>query len=227
MWFKTASTCAAGIPILVIPVETVRRRSWNVQGGISIGSPRSSLAIATIRSAIWKRPFENPLTGVLPFVVNSRPAVLATRFLRVIRSMAASDRCNSCVQPFLARDLLRLSGQSPDQAENQQPAGKDHARDQEAHPCRRSLPGWQILPEPGCSQVAPYCGNPMGHPEVHEHDPLIRGSNPRSRRCITKSAKDSGHYRGLPAGLRQRLGSPRRDRPLSWLLQQPTPTFIA
>ncbi len=31
---------------------------------------------------------------------------------------------------------------------------------------------------------------PGGQPEIHEHDPAIRGSNPRSRRHMTKSAKD-------------------------------------
>lgn len=38
----------------------------------------------------------------------------------------------------------------------------------------------------------------MVDPQVHEHDPAIRGSIPRSRRRLTESAKDSGHY--LPEG---------------------------
>ncbi len=54
----------------------------------------------------------------------------------------------------------------------------------------RLTPRRQILPEPGRRPHAPYRRNPVGNPKIHEHDPAIRGSNPRSRRRMTKSAKD-------------------------------------
>lgn len=42
----------------------------------------------------------------------------------------------------------------------------------------------------GSRKRAPHRRNPMGNPKIHEHDPAILGSNPRSRRCMTNSAKD-------------------------------------
>ena len=35
----------------------------------------------------------------------------------------------------------------------------------------------------------------MVYPQLNEHDPGICGQNTESRRCVIKSAKNSGHYR--------------------------------
>ena len=53
-----------------------------------------------------------------------------------------------------------------------------------------------------------------------------QGRLARQRLCRA-SVADHQIRGGLPAGLRQRVRSPRRDRPLSWILQHPPPALIA
>ncbi len=88
-------------------------------------------------------------------------------------------------------DLLRLPRQPLDQAQNQQPAGAHHARDPAANPRGRRFPDGKSCLNLAAARLRHIAGHAMVDPEVHEHDPAIRGSNPRSRRRVkTESAKD-------------------------------------
>jgi hypothetical protein len=69
---------------------------------------------------------------------------------------------------------------------------------QATHARGRRVSGRAELPEPRRSQAAPYRGQPVVDPQIHEHGPALRGANlkPRSRR-LKKCAKDSGHYQNF------------------------------
>ena len=70
------------------------------------------------------------------------------------------------------------------------------ARDPAPNPRRGSLSRREILPQPGRGQVEAHRRHPMVDPEIHEHDPAIRGPNQRSRRRVTKCVME---WMPLPA----------------------------
>jgi hypothetical protein len=85
------------------------------------------------------------------------------------------------------------------EAANQQPNRKAYAGNPATQPCRRGVPGRQVLPEPGRDPPAPHRWDTVVHPQVHEHVAAIRRSNPGSRRRATESAKELWQYRTLSA----------------------------
>ena len=93
-------------------------------------------------------------------------------------------------------DLLRLPGHPLAEDPNQQSTGADHERDPPPDPCRRGIPGWPVLSQPGCSTAALHRGNSMVDQALHEHAAALSaaGHANRSRRLI-KCAKDSGHLK--------------------------------
>ena len=113
--------------------------------------------------------------------------------LRAAKMNTAAD----LVERSVARDadLLRLSGHPLAEDPDQQSARADHARDPPPNPCRRGIPRWPVLPQPGCSTAALHRGIRMVDQALHEHAAALptAGHANRSRRLI-KCAKDSGHY---------------------------------
>lgn len=52
-----------------------------------------------------------------------------------------------------------------------------------------TIPGWQVLPELGSGPPPSDRRHTLVHLEVHEYDPAIRGSNPKSRRRVKQKVR--------------------------------------